>query len=255
LGWVDADPKAGGSGELGDAGAGVAAEEGGLQGKGVALDFEGAGLDAPFSGGVGGGVGVSFETDLGGAHAVEANGLCGGFREIEDTGLVERAAVGDADGDLLAVDEVGDADDGAEGEGAVGGGEALAVVGGAVGCAVAAGAVPAGHAGLNDGGLAGGGRDDDGSSAVRRCSGVCWRRGRLVGLLAGIVMAADGEEDDGGGQKGKHKVAQGSDRTCGRGLRTVWQARLLQLARRSDDRPPYPFMIGGGGGCVNDGVR
>ncbi len=121
----------------------------------------------------------------------------------------EGTAVGDADHDGFTVGQVGDAGDGAEGEGFVGGGHAGAVVGGAIGGAMTAGAVPAGHAGFDELGAASGG--GDGLAIAARLFGFAladgglgaqrWRRW-CVGVPP-LMMAAGGEGESGEGEDGE----------------------------------------------------
>ncbi len=155
---IDAHPEAGGALELGDFGAAIAVEESGLQVAGVVLFGEGSGLNAPAAGRVGGGMGEGFYADAPKTGAVEADGLGGADGEIENAAFGEGATIGDADIGLLAGGEIRDADGGAQGKGAVGGGQAVLVVDGAVGgiAVVVVGAVPAGDSGLGVDGRAAG---------------------------------------------------------------------------------------------------
>ena len=86
-------------------------------------------------------------------------------------------AVCDFDDDALIGGEVGDADGGAHGEGAVGGGEGVLIEDAAVGCGavVVRGAVPAGEADLGG----------DGGAEVFGLGGSWGLRERRVGTLAG----------------------------------------------------------------------
>lgn len=198
LGRVDADPVAGGAGELGDFRGGVASHELVFELEGVGLGGEGADLDAPAAGGVGVGAGgwsEGFDADFGDAHAIEAGGLGGGEGEIDDASVDEGAAVGDADDDGLVGGEVGDADGGAHGQGAMGGGHGVVVVDGAVGgfAMGVGGTVPAGEADFGGDGLAVGVGAGDGA-------GGCGDVGGFGGIrIDGAAAEVDGTCGPAGG--------------------------------------------------------
>jgi len=103
--------------------------------------------------GVGIGVGEGgdeVEVDGGDAGADEVDGAGGGAGEVDDAVVDEGAAIVDADLDFAMVGGVGDADERAEGEGAMGGGEGVHVVdfAGGGGAAVIGDAVPGGESGI-----------------------------------------------------------------------------------------------------------
>lgn len=212
---VDAHPEAGGAGELDNPGGGETMEEIVLGLDGVVGGEEGADLDAPFAFGVGTGLGEGLDFDLRGAGPVDADGLGGGEREIENAARDKGTAIGDAGENRFAGSEIGDADGGSHGQGAVGDRDGVLVEDGAVGAGmvVVGRAVPGGQADFSGDGLAfgrvgmdGGRRNGCGGMGVGSGSarfgivgfgGVgCGVGGVLGGLGLFVVTAGEEEGQD-----------------------------------------------------------
>ena len=146
---TDAHPVAGGSGEVDDLRVGVVLEEISLEAQGFAGAGEGSDLDGPATA-LGERLGRAEDVDADGRDAGKIDaGFSGcGAGEIEDASWNKGAAVGDVEERGLAGFFVGDADQGVERQGAMGGGDGVLVVDLPVGGAmmVVLRAVPACHA-------------------------------------------------------------------------------------------------------------
>ena len=126
---TDAHPVAGGSGEVDDLRVGVAVEKIALEAQGFAGVSESSDLDGPAAT-----LGERLrsaehiDADGGDAGKIDAGFSSGGAREIKDASGDEWAAVGDVQEGRLAGFFVGDADEGVERQGAMGGCDGVLVV-------------------------------------------------------------------------------------------------------------------------------
>jgi hypothetical protein len=192
---ANADPVAGGAAKVDDVGAGILALQAFAKPPGPAFMMEGADLNAPATVLKSGGrVTENVDADARGAGAPQADFEGGGAGQIQNAAGDERSAVRDGDDDGTARGQVGDAHDGAHGQGTMSGGHGVLVVDFPVGSAgvVVGRAIPAGDADFSVERTAVGLRSAFG---IGRRGGLrldCWRR-RRCGCLD-MTMPAAGDK-------------------------------------------------------------
>lgn len=194
---ADADPIAGGALEVDDIGAGIIALQSLMEPPGFTLMMEDADLDAPASPlRSGGRIAEHVDADTRCTGSPDADFQGGGSGEIQNAARNKGPAISNCDDDGLAGGEIGDADDGAHGQGAMGGGHGVLVIDLAVGGVriVVRRTVPAGNANFTvKDGAAGFGGGLGGKSGGRSLHS--WRRRGRGGLDMVMTAAGDGEAE------------------------------------------------------------